>query len=87
MFYLPEKLEIGQKLRAKLFFTSDPGLECIEVLTEVVWADIHFGKEGDYRCGVKFREISSEDLDKLRNFLESLSGLEAPSKISLKFLP
>jgi len=36
--------------------------------------DIHLGKEwGDYRCGVKFIDISSDDLSKFKNFLKSLS--------------
>jgi hypothetical protein len=41
---------------------------------EVAWIDIHLGKEwGDYRCGVKFTDISPDDLNKLKNFLKSLS--------------
>jgi c-di-GMP-binding flagellar brake protein YcgR len=43
------------------------------VLAEVVWMDIHLGEGwGDYRCGVKFIDISPEDMRKLKNFLMSL---------------
>jgi hypothetical protein len=74
LIYLPEQVEMGQFLRLKLFFASGSGLNTIEMLVEVVWMDIHLGKGwGDYRCGVKFVDISSEDLNRLKNFLRSLS--------------
>jgi c-di-GMP-binding flagellar brake protein YcgR len=73
LVYLPQQVEIGQHLKIKLFFASGPHLNSIEVVAEVVWIDIHLGKEwGDYRCGVKFIDISSDDLSKLKNFLKSL---------------
>ena len=43
-------------------------------VAQVAWIDIHLGEEwGDYRSGVKFIDISSEDLNRLKNFLRSLS--------------
>jgi len=74
LVYLPEKMEIGQHLQLKLFFVSGSELNTIEVLTEVVWRDIHLGKNwGDYRSGVKFVDISTADLNRLKDFLVSLS--------------
>jgi c-di-GMP-binding flagellar brake protein YcgR len=74
LVYLPQQIEIGQHLRIKLFFASGSHLNSIEVVAEVVWMDIHLGKEwGDYRCGVKFADISPVDFNKLKNFLRSLS--------------
>jgi len=74
LVYLPEKMEIGQHLQVKLFFVSGSELNTIEMLTEVVWRDIHLGKNwGDYRSGVKFVDISTADLNRLKDFLESLS--------------
>ena len=74
LLYLPEKMEIGQYLRTKLFFTSGSELITTEMLVEVVWVDIHLEKDwGDYRTGVMFIDISPEDMTKLRNFLRSLS--------------
>ena len=74
LLYLPEQMAIGQDLRIKLFFTSGVELSAIEMVAQVAWTDIHLGREwGDYRAGVKFIDISSEDLEKLRNFLRSLS--------------
>jgi len=37
--------------------------------------DIHLDKsKGDYRCGIKFIDISPEGMTKLKNFLGTLSG-------------
>ena len=75
LLYLPEQIEIGKHLRLKLFFSMGSELHTIETLVEVVWTDIHLGKDwGDYRTGVRFVEISAEHMGKLRNFLRSLSG-------------
>jgi len=74
MVYLPERVEIGQHLQLKLFFISGSDLNTIEMLTEVVWIDIHLGKGwGDYRFGVKFIDVSLEHWSKLQIFLRSLS--------------
>ena len=74
LVYLSQQIEIGQHLKIKLFFASGSHLNSIEILTEVVWVDIHLGEDwGDYRCGVKFMDISSEDLKRLDFFLRSLS--------------
>jgi len=75
LLYLTEQVEIGQHLRVKLFFTSGSDLNTIETLAEVAWIDIYLGEVwGDYRYGVKFIDISPEDMTKLKNFLRSLSG-------------
>jgi len=74
LLYLPEQMEIGQHLRLKIFFSSGSKLNKIETLVQVVWMDIHLGKDwGDYRVGVRFVDISPEDFSNLKNFLESLS--------------
>ncbi len=75
LLYLPEPMEIGNHLRLKLFFTMGSELNAVETVAEVVWTDIHLGKDwGDYRIGVRFVEISTEDMGRLKNFLKSLSG-------------
>ena len=70
---LPEQVEIGQKLNMKLFFSSGPGLNSIEVLAEVVWINTQLG-EGEklYRTGIRFINISRESMTKLKDFLASL---------------
>jgi c-di-GMP-binding flagellar brake protein YcgR len=75
LIYFPEQMEIGQPIRLKLFLPLGSELNTIEVLAEVVWKDIQLGEVwGDYRCGVKFIDISTEDMNKLKKFLRSLLG-------------
>ena len=75
LVYLLEKMEIGQHLSLKLFFSSGFEFNTIETLVRVVWMDFHLGEDReDYRAGVKFVDISPEDMEKLRIFLRSLSG-------------
>lgn len=73
MVYLPEQLPAGQYLKLKLFFARGPDLNFIETLVQIVWIDIHLEKGGDYRCGASFVDISPEDMNKLKNFLRSLT--------------
>ena len=71
--YLSEQMEVGQCLRTKLFFPFGSELNFIELVTQVVWTDIHPEKDwGDYRAGIRFIDISPADLSNLRNYLASL---------------
>jgi c-di-GMP-binding flagellar brake protein YcgR len=81
MLFLGQNLAVGQGLRVKIFFHSNPLLHSIEVVARVVWTELVFGKEGDYRCGVRFQDIPSDDLAKLKTFLEHLSVIQAPRRI------
>jgi c-di-GMP-binding flagellar brake protein YcgR len=83
LVHLSEQLEIGQNLRLNLFVDAGADLNCIEALVQVVWKDLHLGKEGDYRTGVKFVDISENDLDALRRFLKNLMNLKSPSELKI----
>lgn len=74
LIFLSEKVEIGQHLKLRLFLASLSEFHSMEVLAEVVWMEARL-KEGriDYLCGVKFIDISSENLTRLKEFLKSLS--------------
>jgi c-di-GMP-binding flagellar brake protein YcgR len=74
LLHLSKPIEIGQVLGLTLFITSSPDLDTIEALVqvEVVWEDTLGGKDSDYRVGVKFVNISPENMDKLKNFLNAL---------------
>ena len=68
----PEQVEIGQNLKVKLFFSSESQLNTIEMLVEVVWVNIQSGEgEKQYRSGVRFVNISPEDMTKLKTFSSS----------------
>jgi c-di-GMP-binding flagellar brake protein YcgR len=69
----PEQMEIGQNLKLKLFFSSESKLNAIEMLVQVVWMNTQLGEgEKHYRSGVRFINISPEDMIKLKNFSASL---------------
>lgn len=75
LVYLPEKMEIGQRLGLKLFFHSGSSMNTIEMIGEVMWIDIHLEKNwGDYRTGLKLVDIFPEDLKRLKDFLLSLTN-------------
>lgn len=68
----PEQVEIGQKLKLKLFFSSESQLITVEMLVEVVWVNLQRGDgEKHYRSGVRFVNISPEDMIKLKTFSSS----------------
>jgi c-di-GMP-binding flagellar brake protein YcgR len=74
LVYFTESVEIGQHLQLKLFFPSGFELKTIEMVTEVVWVDIHLGRDwGHFRSGLRFVDISPDNVNRLKAFLRSLS--------------
>jgi hypothetical protein len=72
MVNLPEQVDIGQILKITLFFCFGPNMHSIKMLSQVVWTD-HAGEDGSYQSGLRFVDISSEDMDRLENLLEKFS--------------
>ena len=75
LIYFPERMEIGEHLKLRLFFSAiGSDFSAIEALVEVVWVEIDAGKElGDYRSGVKFIYITPQNMNCLKTFLINLS--------------
>jgi len=75
LIYLPERVELGQRLRLKLFFASiSESLHTMEVLGEVVWRSSEPGEpRKTYSCGVNFIDAAPVDINKLKTFLKSLT--------------
>lgn len=71
MVNLPEDLEAGRFLKIRIFFSWGPDISSIEILCQIVWTEHTPGDEG-YRSGVKFLEVSAEDLNKLILFMKKL---------------
>lgn len=69
MLNLPERLRIGQKINLSIFVSLGKDVETIKVDSRVVW--VH-GKEkdGTFRSGVKFIDLSAGDRKKLEEFVE-----------------
>ena len=75
LVYFPEKVEIGEILKIKVFFSLGQQLKKIEMIVQVVWIDIHLEEEGeDFRSGVRFVDVPASDLVELKSFLKGLSG-------------
>jgi len=72
--HLSENLEVGQQLTLKLFYSAGSEPNTIEALAEIVWADFNVeGHWGNCRYGVRFIEVSSDNLKKLKDFILTLS--------------
>ena len=75
MACLHERLDVGEHLNLKIFCSSDSKLLTIKALAQVMWADEQSGKDETYRHGVRFADPASEDVQKFRDFLGTLSPL------------
>jgi hypothetical protein len=75
LLHLPEELGIGQQLALKLFFPSCADSNIIETIVQVVWMDVRLRKDWawDYQTGVRFVDISPENMAVLKNFLTDLA--------------
>ena len=67
----PEQVEVGQNLSVKVFFSTESGLNTIEMVVEVVWINNQLAEgEKHYHTGVRFTSISPENVTKLKEFSE-----------------
>ena len=71
ILYLRRHFKVGDLLKLKLFFSSGPAMNTVEMLSQVIWTEKVESKE--YRCGMKFVEISPTDMEKFNRFLKNLS--------------
>ncbi len=82
LLYLPAEMAAGQELRVRLFIDSGLDFMSIEALVRVVWKDLNLGDKKDFRTGVKFVEISTQDIANLRNYLKSLVDFKKEPKLA-----
>lgn len=68
MLNLPEQLRIGQLISLAIFFSFGPSLDTIKVNSQVVWVDEN-QRDGNYRYGVKFVDLTTMDRSKLEKIL------------------
>lgn len=71
IIYLRYYFKVGQLVKLKLFFSSGHSLNTIEIVSQVIWVERL--ETGEYRCGIKFIDISEEDMSKWNSFLKDLS--------------
>lgn len=69
MVNLPERLDIGQQIGLSIFFSFGQRVEWVRVNSQVIWVDSE-QQGGSYRSGIKFIDLSSQDLSRLEKFFE-----------------
>ena len=68
MLNLRERLRIGQRINLSIFVSLGKDVEAIKVNSQVVW--VGADKDGTFRSGVKFIDLSAHDRKKLEEFCE-----------------
>jgi hypothetical protein len=80
LLYLPEKIAVGQNIGVRIFTGTDLQSQSIEALGETAWSDSQCRQKDYYhRAGLKFVDISAENLAQLRDFINAQMNLQAPS--------
>ena len=69
MLNIPEKLDIGQSINLAIFVSLGKSVEAIKVNSQVIWV-AGSDKDGGFRSGVKFVDLSVNDRSKLERFFE-----------------
>ena len=71
--YIPEKLQIGDLFKIRIFAPTNSEVETIQAIAKVVWANRTKGKFGKYRYGLQLQSFYKGDLNKYKTLL---SGVE-----------
>jgi c-di-GMP-binding flagellar brake protein YcgR len=69
MLNLSERLRIGQRINLSIFVSLGKDVEAIKANSQVVWVD-GANKDGSFRSGVKFIDLSASDRKKLEDFFK-----------------
>ena len=69
---LPEKVEVGERLRVDIYYCFEYELTSFEALGEVVRVKKLEDSEVEYRCALKFIELSPADSENLKRFLRKI---------------
>jgi len=66
---LPEKPNVGQRLKMEVFYYFDYELTRFIATGEVVWAEKSQDSPTEYQGALEFVDLSLRDFEKLKNFL------------------
>jgi c-di-GMP-binding flagellar brake protein YcgR len=69
---LPEKRNVGELLRAEIYYYFDYHLTSLDIVGEVVWVRKREDFEAEYQCALEFIEITPADSDNLKRFLRKI---------------
>ena len=85
MVSLSEQIDIGENLDMRLYFSGGADLNIITTIVQVIWVANEENEDGFYRYGVNFIDIASEDMERLKSFLDLYADLKTPAEF--KTLP
>jgi hypothetical protein len=73
LVYLPERLEMGEILKIKIFIAKELELNSVSVIARVVWYDwVARERWGQFRYGLQIQSIYKEDFAKLRDLFREI---------------
>jgi c-di-GMP-binding flagellar brake protein YcgR len=79
LVYLPERLEMGEMLRIKIFIAKELELNTVNVIAKVVWYDwVARERWGQYRYGLQFQSIYKGDFTKLKDLFREIGKRRNP---------
>jgi hypothetical protein len=70
--YLPEKLQVGDLFKIKIFAPVNSEVETIQAIAKVVWASRTKGRSGKYRYGLQLQSFYKGDLNKYKALLNGV---------------
>jgi len=70
--YLPEKLQIWDLFKIKIFAPANSEVETIQAIAKVVWASRTEMRSGKYRYGLQLQSFFKGDLNKYRALLNEV---------------
>jgi len=70
--YLPEKLQVGDLFKIKIFAPAKSEVETVQAIAKVVWASRTKGRSGKYRYGLQLQSFFKGDLNKYRALLNEV---------------
>ena len=80
MVSLSEQIDIGENLDMRLYFSWGADLNTITTIVQVIWVANEEKEDGHYRYGVNFIDISPEDMDRLKSFLDLYAAPKTPAE-------
>jgi len=69
---LPEKVNVGDRLRVEIYYYFEYDLATFEALGKVVWVKRLEDSEVEYRCALEFIELAPADSENLKRFLSKI---------------
>lgn len=72
--YLPEKLQVGDLFKIKIFAPVNSQVATIQAMAKVVWASRTKGRSGKYRYGLQLQSFFKGDLNKYKALLNGVEG-------------